>query len=102
MNQKDNKKKNYKMTRRRRVQKFTFGSLKYEHDQQRRKSKEGVSNAAEEQPAVTLVESRQKYEANGRKFEGGRFWTFLAVSDEKREKISIGSEVWVEKIHEKD
>ena len=81
------------MARRRKVQKITSGSLKYEHDQQRRKSKRGVLNATEERPIVALVRSRQKCEAKGRKFEGERFWKFLGVSDEEREKISIGSEV---------
>ena len=49
-----------------------------------------------------LVGSRQKYEVKGRKFEGGRFWNFLGVLDEEEEKILIGSEVWVEKVREKD
>ena len=51
---------------------------------------------------MILVKSRWKYETKGRRFERGNLWKFLGVSDKEKEKILIGSRVWVEKIHEKD
>ena len=75
---------------------------KYKCNQQRRRLAGGVPSVAERQPTVVPVKSHQKYEAKGRKFEGGNLRKFLGVSDEEKEKISVGSGVKVEKICEKD
>ena len=79
-----------KMTGRRKVQKVTFGSPKYENDQQMREFKGRVLRASEEQPTV-ILKSRREYETKGRRFEDGDLWKFLGVSNEKRKKISVGS-----------
>ena len=81
---------------------FTFKLPKYECNQQGRRLAGGVSSAAEGQPTVIPAKSHLKYEAKERRFKGESLWKFLGVSGEEKEKISVGSRVWIEKIREKD
>ena len=68
----------------------------------RRRLAGGVPSATEGQPIVIPVKSRWEYKMKGRRFEGENLWKFLEVSDEEKEKISVGSGLLVEKIREKD
>ena len=59
-------------------------------------------SVAERQSTVVPVKSHRKYEAKGRRFEGGNLWKFLGVSNKEKEKILVGIGVKVEKIRGKD
>ena len=92
----DQKGKNFKIKRRYKVKKFTFGSQKSEYDWQRRKAKGGSPNAVAREPWRTsqrLVECRRRCTVKGKKFEGGEVWKFLEVSNGGGEKILFGSEI---------